>query len=119
MLPLWVLSPTLFLLGVGAFLMQFMVHGAWGVIPAHINELSSNRVRGFLPGFCYQLGVVFAASAPLIQASLTRHYSYGYVMGTFGAIAMVITIIVIAAGPEEHGMSFGNTPAPSEARQVA
>ncbi|HXM67781.1 MAG TPA: MFS transporter [Candidatus Acidoferrum sp.] len=118
-LPLWVLSPTLSLLGLGAFLMQFMVHGAWGVIPAHINELSPNRVRGFLPGFSYQLGVVFAASAPFIQASLSRHYSYGYVMGIFVAIAMVITIIVIAAGPEEHGTSFGHTPARSEAPQVA
>jgi MFS transporter, SHS family, lactate transporter len=118
-LPLWVLSPTLSLLALGAFLMQFMVHGAWGVIPAHINELSPNRVRGFLPGFCYQLGVVFAASAPFIQASLSRHYSYGYVMGIFVAIAMVITIIVIAAGPEEHGTSFGHAPARSEAPQVA
>jgi SHS family lactate transporter-like MFS transporter len=105
-LPLWVLSPTLSLLGLGAFLMQFMVHGAWGVIPAHINELSPTRVRGFLPGFAYQLGVVFAASAPFIQASLSRRYSYGYVMGVFVAIAMVVTIIVIAAGPEEHGTSF-------------
>jgi SHS family lactate transporter-like MFS transporter len=105
-LPLWVLSPTLFLLGLGAFLMQFMVHGAWGVIPAHINELSPNRVRGFLPGFSYQLGVVFAASAPFIQASLSHHYGYGYVMGTFVAIAMIVTILVIVAGPEEHGTSF-------------
>jgi SHS family lactate transporter-like MFS transporter len=110
-LPLWVLSPTLPLLGLGAFLMQFMVHGAWGVIPAHINELSPTRVRGFLPGFSYQLGVVFAASSPFIQASLSRHYGYGYVMGIFVTIAMVVTIAVIALGPEEHGTSFK----PSEA----
>jgi SHS family lactate transporter-like MFS transporter len=109
-LPLWVLSPTLSLLGLGAFLMQFMVHGAWGVIPAHINELSPSRVRGFLPGFSYQLGVVFAASAPFIQASLSRRYSYGYVMGIFVAIAMVVTIIVISKGPEEHGTLFGHAP---------
>jgi SHS family lactate transporter-like MFS transporter len=106
-IPLWVFSPGLSLLALGAFLMQFMVHGAWGVIPAHINELSPDRVRGFLPGFCYQLGVVLAASAPFIEASLSRRFSYGQVMGTFVGIAMMIAIMVIAAGPEAHRVAFG------------
>jgi SHS family lactate transporter-like MFS transporter len=106
-IPLWVFSPGLSLLAFGAFLMQFMVHGAWGVIPAHINELSPDRVRGFLPGFSYQLGVVFAASAPFIEASLSRRFSYGHVMGTFVGLAMIITIMVIAAGPEAHSVVFG------------
>ena len=107
-IPLWVFSPGLSLLALGAFLMQFMVHGAWGVIPAHINELSPDRVRGFLPGFSYQLGVVFAASAPFIEASLSRRFSYGQVMGTFVGLAMMITIVVIAAGPEAHRVAFGH-----------
>jgi SHS family lactate transporter-like MFS transporter len=107
-IPLWVFSPGLSLLALGAFFMQFMVHGAWGVIPAHINELSPDRVRGFLPGFSYQLGVVFAASAPFIEASLSRRFSYGQVMGTFVAFAMMITIIVIAVGPEAHRVMFGH-----------
>ena len=54
MIPLWVFSPTIALIALGAFLMQFMVQGAWGVIPAHLNELSPDPVRGFLPGFAYQ-----------------------------------------------------------------
>ncbi|MGC1601233.1 MAG: MFS transporter [Candidatus Acidiferrales bacterium] len=107
-IPLWVFSPGLSLLALGAFLMQFMVHGAWGVIPAHINELSPDRVRGFLPGFSYQLGVVFAASAPFIEASLSRRFSYGQVMGTFVGLAMVVTTMVIAAGPEAHRVAFGH-----------
>lgn len=107
-IPLWAFSPGLSLLALGAFFMQFMVHGAWGVIPAHINELSPDRVRGFLPGFSYQLGVVFAASAPFIEASLSRRFSYGEVMGTFVAFAMMITMIVIAAGPEAHRVAFGH-----------
>ena len=49
-IPLWAYAPTTALLVVGAFLMQFMVQGAWGVVPAHINELSPDSVRGFLPG---------------------------------------------------------------------
>ena len=56
MIPLWVYSRTLPMLALGGFLMQFMVQGAWGVIPAHLNELSPAAVRGTFPGFAYQLG---------------------------------------------------------------
>ncbi|HXT48989.1 MAG TPA: MFS transporter, partial [Gemmatimonadaceae bacterium] len=55
-IPLWAFAPTLGLLVAGAFLMQFMVQGAWGVIPVHITELTPDSVRGFLPGFAYQCG---------------------------------------------------------------
>ena len=57
-IPLWAFAPSVPLLVVGAFVMQFMVQGAWGVIPAHINELAPDSVRGFLPGFAYQCGVL-------------------------------------------------------------
>jgi MFS transporter, SHS family, lactate transporter len=105
-IPLWVFSRGLALLTLGAFLMQFMVHGGWGVIPAHINELSPSRVRGFLPGFAYQVGVVFAAIAPYIEASLSHRFSYAHAMGSFVGIAMIITIMVIATGPEAHRIAF-------------
>jgi hypothetical protein len=59
-IPLWAYAPNIALLILGAFLMQFMVQGAWGVIPAHITELSPDSVRGFLPGFAYQCGVLLA-----------------------------------------------------------
>ncbi len=62
MIPLWAYAPRLALLVIGAFLMQFFVQGAWGVIPAHLSELSPNQVRGFLPGFAYQCGVLLAGS---------------------------------------------------------
>ncbi len=51
-IPLWAYAPNQALLITGAFIMQFMVQGAWGVIPAHLAELSPNSVRAFLPGFC-------------------------------------------------------------------
>src|SRR5258705_22790 len=57
--PLWAFAPSLPLLVLGAFLLQFFVQGAWGVIPAHLSELSPDSVRGFLPGFGYQCGVFF------------------------------------------------------------
>jgi SHS family lactate transporter-like MFS transporter len=107
LIPLWVFAPTAALIALGAFLMQFMVQGAWGVIPAHLNELSPGPLRGFFPGFAYQVGVLIAASAPLVQASMTRHFSYAQVMGTFAACVFVIAAIVIGCGPEAHRVSFG------------
>ena len=99
LIPLWIFSPSIAPLILGAFLMQFMVQGAWGVIPAHINELSPGPLRGFLPGFAYQCGVLIAASAPYIEARMTHHFSYAQAMGTFAASAFVIAVIVIAARP--------------------
>src|SRR5438094_2321529 len=67
-IPLWAFAPSLALLIVGAFVMQFMVQGAWGIIPAHLSELSPDSVRGFLPGFAYQCGVLLAGSVAYIEA---------------------------------------------------
>jgi MFS transporter, SHS family, lactate transporter len=105
--PLWVFSPGVALTAVGAFFMQFMVQGAWGVVPAHISELSPDRVRGFMPGFAYQLGVLISATAPYIQAALTHQFTYAQVMGTYAVIMMVITAFVVRFGPEAHRVTFG------------
>jgi SHS family lactate transporter-like MFS transporter len=107
LVPLWVFAPTMVLIALGAFLMQFMVQGAWGVIPAHLNELSPGPLRAFFPGFAYQVGVLIAASAPLIEAHMTRRFSYAQAMGMFGACTFVIAAIVIGCGPEAHRVSFG------------
>jgi SHS family lactate transporter-like MFS transporter len=106
-IPLWVFSPGIALIALGAFLMQFMVQGAWGVVPAHINELSPDRMRGFLPGFSYQVGVLIAATAPFIEATMSRRFTYAQVMGTFAGIVMVVAIFVIGLGPEAHRIAFG------------
>ena len=108
-IPVWVFSPVVAVTALGAFLMQFMVQGAWGVIPAHINELSPDRLRGFLPGFAYQVGVLIAATAPFIEASMTHRFSYAQVMGTFAGITMIIAIAVIGLGPEAHRIAFGRS----------
>jgi MFS transporter, SHS family, lactate transporter len=60
-LPLWAFAQTPILLGLGAFLMQVAVQGAWGVVPTHLNELSPDAVRGTFPGLMYQLGNLLAA----------------------------------------------------------
>jgi MFS transporter, SHS family, lactate transporter len=105
-IPLWAFSPTVSLIALGAFLMQFMVQGAWGVIPAHINELSPNRLRGFLPGFAYQIGVVLASSAPYVEAVLTRRFNYAQVLGVFAGSVMILSLLVIGFGPEAHRIQF-------------
>ena len=70
MVPLWAYAPVTALLVLGAFLIQFMVQGAWGIIPAHLSELSPDSVRGFMPGFSYQCGVLVAGSGEKCISSL-------------------------------------------------
>jgi MFS transporter, SHS family, lactate transporter len=107
LIPVWVFSPRIVaLVSLGAFLMQFMVQGAWGVIPAHINELSPAPLRGFFPGFAYQLGVLIAASSATIEAAFSRHFSYAEAMGAFAAIVFIVGSIAVAAGPEALRVPF-------------
>ena len=107
--PLWAFSSGMAAILSGGFLMQFMVQGAWGIIPAHISELSPDRVRGFLPGFSYQCGNLIAASIALLQASLAERFDYPYVMATSAAVIFVFAILVTAAGRERRGAAFGIT----------
>jgi MFS transporter, SHS family, lactate transporter len=105
-IPLWVFAPSMPLVMVGAFIMQFMVQGAWGVIPAHINELSPPQVRGFFPGFAYQIGVLIASSVAYIEALLGEHFTYATAMATLAAGVFLLGAVVIWAGPEAKGVSF-------------
>jgi len=105
--PAWLLSPTVALMMAAAFLMQFMVQGAWGVIPAHLNEMSPNELRGFFPGFAYQIGVLCAASVPLVEALLTKHMSYARSLGMMSGAVLLAGIPIIALGPEAKGALFG------------
>jgi MFS transporter, SHS family, lactate transporter len=105
--PLWAYAPTTSLLILGAFLMQFMVQGAWGVIPAHITELSPDAVRGFLPGFAYQCGVLLAGSAAYIEAVFAERMSLASAMALTAATVFVLAIVAVAAGRERRGAEFG------------
>jgi MFS transporter, SHS family, lactate transporter len=107
LIPLWVFAPGVAWITAGAFLMQFLVQGAWGVVPVHINELSPDAARGFFPGFAYQWGVVMAASAPYIEAVMSRRLGYAWSMAVFAAAVLAIGAIVIGAGPEAHRIPFG------------
>jgi SHS family lactate transporter-like MFS transporter len=104
--PFWIAGHSPWRIIVGVFLMQFFVQGAWGVIPAHINELSPNHLRGFFPGFAYQLGVMFAASIPYVEAALGERFTYTQAMGGLVSLVFVVAFIVTFTGPEAKGVSF-------------
>jgi SHS family lactate transporter-like MFS transporter len=104
--PFWIAGHSAWRILVGVFLMQFFVQGAWGVIPAHINELSPNHLRGFFPGFAYQLGVMFAASIPFVEAKLGERFTYTESMGGLVTLVFIVAFIVTFFGPEAHGVSF-------------
>ena len=106
--PLWAYAPSVTLLIVGAFLIQFMVQGAWGIIPAHLSELSPDSDRGFLPGFAYQCGVLLAGSVAYIEATLAEHTSYANAMALTALVVFTLAAIMVALGRERKGIQFGS-----------
>ena len=116
-IPLWAFSPALVGLVIGAFLMQFMVQGAWGVIPAHITELSPDNVRGFLPGFAYQCGVLIASSVAYLEALLATRMSYARSMAIVAVIVFSAAAIIAWLGRERHAIEFGGIAENDDARR--
>ncbi len=88
-LPLWLYTDTGMTLAAGAFAMQFMVQGCWGLVPAHLNELSPAEARGTFPGVVYQLGNFLASRAAPLQAGLAVQY---------GSYAFALAAVTVAAG---------------------
>jgi SHS family lactate transporter-like MFS transporter len=107
-IPLWSLASAPAVLALGAFLIQVAVQGAWGVVPAHLNELSPPEARGTLPGFAYQLGNLFAAGNAFIQARIAEAHgnNFGLALAIVCGVVAVLLAIVTALGPEAKGASF-------------
>lgn len=110
--PLWAFSPSIGWLTVGAFAIQFMVQGAWGVVPAHLNELSPDPVRGTFPGFTYQLGNLIASVNLPLQTTLGKRYggNYGLAMALVSLVVMLALAIITALGRERKGAIFARAP---------
>ena len=113
LIPLWIFAPTTALLIMGGFLIQFMVQGAWGVVPVHLNELSPPEFRGTFPGLAYQLGNFAAAYAAQQQAWLAEHFrlangepNYALTMALVEAVVFLVMIFLAAIGREERGKEF-------------
>jgi SHS family lactate transporter-like MFS transporter len=107
-LPFWAFATTPLLLGVGAFLMQIAVQGAWGVIPAHLNELSPAAIRATFPGVVYQLGNLLAAVNLPLQLWIAEAHgmNYGLAMAIVVGCMAVLIVLMTGFGPEKRGVSM-------------
>src|SRR3984893_6055089 len=107
-IPVWAYGSSPVTLAVGAFLMQFAVQGAWGVVPAHLNELSPEDMRGTVPGFAYQLGNLLASANATLQASIAEANggNSAFALATVVAIVAVTLAILAIFGIEAHGVEF-------------
>ncbi|MEO7167478.1 MAG: MFS transporter [Chthoniobacterales bacterium] len=113
LIPAWIFSPTLPLLIAGGFFMQFMVQGAWGVVPVHLNELSPPAWRGTFPGVVYQLGNFLSANAAMLQAQLAEHFvrengrpDFALTMACVVLVVFLVLILLAAVGREARGIEF-------------
>ena len=117
-IPLWAFSATPLMLGLGAFLIQVAVQGAWGIVPVHLSELSPALARGLFPGFAYQLGNLIASRNGPFQASFAQAHgnNYGLALALVAGITAVVLAIWTSFGPERRNVDFvaearGVTPA--------
>ena len=105
-IPAWAFGGTMAMLVVGSFVMQTGVQGAFGVIPAHLNELSPDAVRSLFPGFVYQLGVFIASPAVSFEYFLRNRFGYPWALTLFEAVVIVVLLFIFGFGPEQRGRSF-------------
>jgi MFS transporter, SHS family, lactate transporter len=113
LIPVWIFSPSTGLLVIGGFCIQFMVQGAWGVIPIHLNELSPPGLRGTFPGLAYQMGNFAAAYAAQQQAWLAEKFrlpngepNYALTMALVQCVVFIAVIVLAAVGKEKRGIEF-------------
>jgi SHS family lactate transporter-like MFS transporter len=105
-IPAWAFGATVAMLTAASIIMQTGVQGAFGVIPAHLNELSPDAVRSLFPGFVYQLGVLVGSPAVMIEYALRDHLGYQWALASFEACVIIALMFIYAFGPERRGRSF-------------
>jgi len=109
-LPFWAFGTTPVVLGIGAFLMQVSVQGAWGIIPVHLNELSPPEIRATFPGVVYQLGNLIASGNLPVQVMIAEANgnNYGLAMASVVGTVAVLIILMVAWGPEHRGVAMAD-----------
>jgi len=119
-LPLWAFSSGSWMVGIGAFLMQFMVQGAWGVVPTWLTELVPGNARAVLPGFVYQLGNLIASVNATLQSRIAESHgnNYGLAMAIVAGTVAVLICLLVAMGRETRGINIaGSIPAATEEKR--
>lgn len=107
--PLFAYSRTAAMLCLGSFLMQVFVQGAWGVIPAHLTEMSPDAIRGVYPGVTYQLGNLLAAFNLPIQERLAESHGYPFALAATIVPGLLVVAVLTAIGKDATGIRFGTT----------
>ena len=109
-LPFWAFGSTPLVLGIGAFLMQVSVQGAWGIIPVHLNELSPPEIRATFPGVVYQLGNLVASYNLPIQVMIAEAHgnNYGLAMASVVGTVAVVIVLMVVRGPERRGVAMAD-----------
>ena len=105
-IPAWTFAGPLAVITAAAFVMQMGVQGAWGVIPAHLSELSPDQTRGLLPGLAYQLGILIAAPVNNIEYFLRGKFGYAWALAGFETVNIALLIFVLLIGKERKGRAF-------------
>jgi SHS family lactate transporter-like MFS transporter len=102
----WAFGTSVAVLVTGSCLMQSGVQGAFGIIPAHLNELSPDAIRSLFPGFVYQLGVLLASPAVSVEYAMRDRFGYSWALAIFEGIVILSLIVIFRFGPERRGRSF-------------
>jgi SHS family lactate transporter-like MFS transporter len=105
-IPVWAFASPIVTIAIAAFALQAGVQGAWGVIPAHLNELSPDQTRGLLPGLAYQMGILIAAPINSIEYALRARVGYSWTLAGLETINIALLIVVLALGKERKGRGF-------------
>ncbi len=105
-IPAWAFGSSLVAITLGAFAMQAGVQGAFGVIPAHLNELAPDAIRGLFTGFVYQMGVLGSSPLPWMQSQVEPHLGYAWTLTLFESVVIVTLVLLFWFGPEKRGRSF-------------
>ena len=105
--PFWAFAPNLGVLLVGAFMIQFMVQGAWGVIPAATSANYPPIRCGFLPGFAYQCGVAVAGPVSYFEDALKARMDLNWAMAITALVVFPLAAVVVGLGKESKGLVFG------------
>ncbi len=111
-LPFWAFSTSATVLAIAAFAMQFMVQGAWGVVPVHLNELAPHGLRATFPGVVYQLGNLLTSYNATLQASLAISHGsaarpdYAFALAVVCAVVIPSIVLLVIFGPERRDVRF-------------
>jgi SHS family lactate transporter-like MFS transporter len=111
-LPFWGLATTAVTIAIAAFAMQFMVQGAWGVVPVHLNELSPPTLRATFPGFVYQLGNLIASYNAPLQTMIAENHGtasqpdFAFALMLVCSIVAATLLVLALVGPERRDVRF-------------